>query len=158
MSNDGYNSLKYKRVKLELRRLYTWILVDLPHLKPQDVNLLQVRPQESRISRLGSVTNCKGRSEFYKPSLPRLHVKSSAVPKTSTHPLRYSSATTPLTNPNSLQSVEDIQPKFQLHNLDQTHLRRAPVVQKPTWSRDHLYRSIRLTLAKLNSRCSSLLS
>ena len=34
MSNDGYNSLKYKRVKLELNRLYTWILVDLPHLKP----------------------------------------------------------------------------------------------------------------------------
>lgn len=33
MSNDGYNSLKYKRVKIELRRLYTWILVDLPHLK-----------------------------------------------------------------------------------------------------------------------------
>jgi hypothetical protein len=34
MGNDGYNSLKYKRVKIELRRLYTWILVDLPHLKP----------------------------------------------------------------------------------------------------------------------------
>ncbi len=37
MSNDGYNSLKYKRVKLELKRLYTWILVDLPHLKPWDI-------------------------------------------------------------------------------------------------------------------------
>ena len=33
MSRDGYNSLKYKRVDLQLRRLYTWILVDLPHLK-----------------------------------------------------------------------------------------------------------------------------
>jgi hypothetical protein len=34
MSADGYNSLKYKRVKLDLKRLYTSILVDLPHLKP----------------------------------------------------------------------------------------------------------------------------
>ncbi|XP_059089205.1 beta-1,4-N-acetylgalactosaminyltransferase bre-4-like isoform X1 [Tigriopus californicus] len=33
MSKDGYNSLKYKRIDLLLKRLYTWILVDLPHLK-----------------------------------------------------------------------------------------------------------------------------
>ena len=33
MTKDGYNSLKYKRVDLLLKRLYTWILVDLPHLK-----------------------------------------------------------------------------------------------------------------------------
>jgi len=34
MGNDGYNTLKYKRVKIEFKKLYTWILVDLPHLKP----------------------------------------------------------------------------------------------------------------------------
>ena len=34
MSRDGYNSLKYKRVDLQLRKLYTWVNVDLPHLKP----------------------------------------------------------------------------------------------------------------------------
>lgn len=28
-STDGLNSLKYERKALELRRLYTWILVDL---------------------------------------------------------------------------------------------------------------------------------
>ena len=33
MGKDGYNSLKYKKVKLELRPLYTWVLVDLPRLK-----------------------------------------------------------------------------------------------------------------------------
>ena len=33
MAKDGYNSLKYRRVDLLLKRLYTWILVDLPHLK-----------------------------------------------------------------------------------------------------------------------------
>ena len=33
MAKDGYNSLKYRREKLELKRLYTWILVDLPKLK-----------------------------------------------------------------------------------------------------------------------------
>lgn len=33
MDKDGYNSLKYKRVDLLLKRLYTWILVDLPHIK-----------------------------------------------------------------------------------------------------------------------------
>ena len=32
IDKDGYNSLKYKRVQLDLKRLYTWILVDLPHL------------------------------------------------------------------------------------------------------------------------------
>lgn len=34
MSKDGFNSLQYKRVDFKLTRLYTWILVDLPHLKP----------------------------------------------------------------------------------------------------------------------------
>jgi len=34
MFKDGYNSLKYRRVDLQLKRLYTWVLVDLPHLKP----------------------------------------------------------------------------------------------------------------------------
>jgi len=33
MDSDGYNSLKYKRVGLKRHKLYTWILVDLPHLK-----------------------------------------------------------------------------------------------------------------------------
>jgi len=33
MGKDGYNSLKYKKVKLELKPLYTWVLVDLPRLK-----------------------------------------------------------------------------------------------------------------------------
>ena len=32
IDKDGYNSLKYKPVKVELKRLYTWILVELPHL------------------------------------------------------------------------------------------------------------------------------
>jgi hypothetical protein len=32
IDKDGYNSLKYKRQDLVLKRLYTWILVDLPHL------------------------------------------------------------------------------------------------------------------------------
>ena len=32
MDKDGYNSLKYKPVSIELKRLYTWILVDLPHV------------------------------------------------------------------------------------------------------------------------------
>ena len=33
IKDDGYNSLKYKRVDIALKRLYTWVLVDLPHLK-----------------------------------------------------------------------------------------------------------------------------
>ena len=33
MGKDGYNSLKYKKVKLELKPLYTWVMVDLPRLK-----------------------------------------------------------------------------------------------------------------------------
>jgi len=33
MDQDGYNSVKYKRIDLKLHRLYTWVLVDLPHLK-----------------------------------------------------------------------------------------------------------------------------
>jgi len=34
MARDGYNSLKYRKVDLMLKKLYTWVLVDLPHLKP----------------------------------------------------------------------------------------------------------------------------
>ena len=34
MARDGYNSLKYKKVDFMLKKLYTWVLVDLPHLKP----------------------------------------------------------------------------------------------------------------------------
>ena len=34
VGRDGLNSLKYKTVDLVLKKLYTWILVDLPHLKP----------------------------------------------------------------------------------------------------------------------------
>jgi len=34
MARDGYNSLKYRKVDFLLKKLYTWILVDLPHLKP----------------------------------------------------------------------------------------------------------------------------
>jgi len=33
MDSDGYNSLVYKRVQLRKYKLYTWVLVDLPHLK-----------------------------------------------------------------------------------------------------------------------------
>jgi hypothetical protein len=33
MAKDGYNSLKYRKVDFQLKPLYTWILVDLPHLK-----------------------------------------------------------------------------------------------------------------------------
>lgn len=33
ISKDGYNSLKYRKVDFVLKRLYTWVLVDLPHLK-----------------------------------------------------------------------------------------------------------------------------
>lgn len=33
MESDGYNSLVYKRVQLRKYKLYTWVLVDLPHLK-----------------------------------------------------------------------------------------------------------------------------
>ena len=33
MDSDGYNSVKYKRVELELNKLYTWVLVDLPRVK-----------------------------------------------------------------------------------------------------------------------------
>jgi hypothetical protein len=33
MTRDGYNSLKYKRINMVLKKLYTWILVDLAHLK-----------------------------------------------------------------------------------------------------------------------------
>ena len=32
IDKDGYNSLKYKPVKIVPKRLFTWILVDLPHL------------------------------------------------------------------------------------------------------------------------------
>ena len=34
IGKDGYNSLRYKRVDIKMRKLYTWILADLPHLKP----------------------------------------------------------------------------------------------------------------------------
>jgi len=34
MFKDGLNSLKYTKVDLVLKKLYTWILVDLPHIKP----------------------------------------------------------------------------------------------------------------------------
>ena len=34
VGRDGLNSLKYNKVDLQLKKLYTWILVDLPHLKP----------------------------------------------------------------------------------------------------------------------------
>jgi len=34
MARDGYNSLKYRKVDFMLKKLYTWVLVDLPHLKP----------------------------------------------------------------------------------------------------------------------------
>ena len=34
MNRDGLNSLKYTKVDLVLKKLYTWILVDLPHIKP----------------------------------------------------------------------------------------------------------------------------
>lgn len=34
MARDGYNSLKYHKVDFMLKKLYTWVLVDLPHLKP----------------------------------------------------------------------------------------------------------------------------
>lgn len=33
IKDDGYNSLKYKRIDITLKRLYTWVLVDLPHVK-----------------------------------------------------------------------------------------------------------------------------
>jgi len=33
MARDGYNSLKYHKEDLQLKKLYTWILVDLPKLK-----------------------------------------------------------------------------------------------------------------------------
>ena len=33
MGKDGYNSLRYRKVQLKLKKLYTWILVDLAHLK-----------------------------------------------------------------------------------------------------------------------------
>ena len=34
IGKDGYNSLRYKRVDIKKKKLYTWVLVDLPHLKP----------------------------------------------------------------------------------------------------------------------------
>ena len=34
VGRDGLNSLKYTKVDFVLKKLYTWILVDLPHLKP----------------------------------------------------------------------------------------------------------------------------
>jgi len=34
MNRDGLNSLKYNKVDLVLKKLYTWILVDLPRIKP----------------------------------------------------------------------------------------------------------------------------
>ena len=33
IAKDGYNSLKYRKVDFVLKKLYTWVLVDLPHLK-----------------------------------------------------------------------------------------------------------------------------
>ena len=33
IKDDGYNSLIYKRVDIALKRLYTKVIVDLPHLK-----------------------------------------------------------------------------------------------------------------------------
>jgi len=33
MGKDGYNSLRYRKVQLKLKKLYTWILVDLARLK-----------------------------------------------------------------------------------------------------------------------------
>jgi len=33
MESEGYNTLVYKRVQLRKYKLYTWVLVDLPHLK-----------------------------------------------------------------------------------------------------------------------------
>jgi hypothetical protein len=32
MDTDGYGSLKYETVKIVSKKLFTWILVDLPHL------------------------------------------------------------------------------------------------------------------------------
>ena len=45
IDKDGYNSLKYKPVKIVPKRLFTWILVDLPHLtlwseKPNNIFFL----------------------------------------------------------------------------------------------------------------------
>ena len=34
MGRDGLNSLKYTKVDLVLKKLYTWILVDLRRIKP----------------------------------------------------------------------------------------------------------------------------
>jgi len=34
MARDGFNSLKYSKRDFMLKKLYTWILADLPHLKP----------------------------------------------------------------------------------------------------------------------------
>ena len=33
MTKDGYNSLKYHKEDFQLKKLYTWTLVDLPKLK-----------------------------------------------------------------------------------------------------------------------------
>ncbi len=33
MASDGYKTLRYNRVALENRKLFTWILVELPCLK-----------------------------------------------------------------------------------------------------------------------------
>ena len=33
MHEDGYNSLKYKRVNIAFKPLYTWILVDLKYFE-----------------------------------------------------------------------------------------------------------------------------
>ena len=37
IDTDGYNSLKYKVVKIETHRLYTWILVQLPGRNMMDL-------------------------------------------------------------------------------------------------------------------------
>ena len=39
ITDDGYDSLRYRRVDIALKRLYTWILVDLPYNKKGKTNL-----------------------------------------------------------------------------------------------------------------------
>ncbi len=33
MTKDGYKSLRYRKVDIQFKKLYTWLYVDLPHLK-----------------------------------------------------------------------------------------------------------------------------
>ncbi len=33
MTKDGYKSLRYRREQIKLKKLYTWVYVNLPHLK-----------------------------------------------------------------------------------------------------------------------------